>query len=265
MKIYPVCNVGYDVYGQVREILKKYDNVKSDGICKVRRKNNHARLLIDQENQRQEILQNRVPALSFSRIRSFLDVEVILVNFISGFDVSLNTLKKIRQHTNALIFLDIHSLSLGIHKDGKRFFRTPGKWREYVRQANIVQANLLELNTLAGKTLESSRELKDFGNQILSLGPEVLLVTMGPEGALMIYKEGKSIKMKKSAGIEVSRFKDATGCGDVFSAGFLVCYLQTKNLKRSLDFANQVAAEKCRVLGADDVARLLREYAKTVN
>jgi sugar/nucleoside kinase (ribokinase family) len=264
-KIHPVCNVGYDVYDRIMEILQKYDNVKPDGIRKVRRKNNHARLFIDRENQREEILQHRVPVLSFSRLRPFLDVDAILVNFISGFDVSLDTLKKIRQHTDALVFMDIHSLTLGIHKDGRRFYRTPRSWKEYVRQSDLVQANLLELNALSGKNLKNIRELRDFAKQVLSLGPQVLLVTMGYKGALMIHKEGKRIKLEKSAGRKISGFKDATGCGDVFSAGYIACYLKTKNLKRSLDFANRVAAEKCRVIGAEDVVKLLAGYAKTVN
>lgn len=264
MEIYPVCNLGYDVYNQVEGILKKYDNVKLDGISKVRKKNNHAYLLIDKENQREEILRNRVPALSFGQIKPFLDSDAILVNFISGFDIGLNTLKKIRTNTDALIFMDIHSLTLGIHKDGKRFLRIPKSWREYLKQADLVQTNLPELSVLSGIRLKSSKEIRDFGNHILSLGSEVLLITMGEEGALMIYKEGKTCKLKKSAGIKVRGFKDATGCGDVFSAGFLVYYVHTRNLNQSLVFANRVAAEKCKISGVEGVARLLRKFAPSI-
>lgn len=261
MEIYPVCNLGYDVYNQVRNILKTYDNVKLDGINKVRRKNNHAYLLIDKENQRQEILRNRVPALSFTQVRPFLDSDAILVNFISGFDIGLNTLKSVRRNTGALIFMDMHSLTLGIHKDGKRFLIAPKSWREYLKQADLVQTNLTELFVLSNKKLKSSKEIRGFGNYILSLGPKVLLVTMGEEGALMIYKEGKTCKLKKRAGIKVRGFKDATGCGDVFSAVFLVNYLHTGKPNQSLDFANRVAAEKCKISGVEGVAKLLKEFA----
>ncbi len=260
VEIYPVCNLGYDVYNQVKEIIEKYDNVKLDGINKVRRKNNHAYLLINKENQREEILRNRVPTLNLTQIRPFLDSDVILVNFISGFDISLNSLRRIRGHTDTLIFMDIHSLTLGIHKDGKRFLIAPKSWREYIKQANFVQTNLPELFVLSGKRLKSSKEIRDFGNYVLSLGPKVLLVTMGEEGALMIYKEGKTGKLKKCRGIKVRGFKDATGCGDVFSAGFLVNYLHTRNLHQALDFANRVAAEKYKISGVESVAKLLKKF-----
>ena len=261
VEIYPVCNLGYDVYDQVIETLKYHDNIKLPGINKVRRKNNHAHLLIDKENQRQEILRNRVPVLSFGQIKPFLDSDAILVNFISGFDIGLNTLKRIRTNSDALIFMDIHSLTLGIHKDGKRFFKTPRSWREYLKQADLVQANLTELSMLSDKKLKSSKEIQGFGNHVLSLGPKVLLVTMGEEGALMIYKEGRTCKLKKCAGIKVQKYKDATGCGDVFSAGFLTNYLHTRNLNQSLVFANRVAAEKCKISGVEGVAKLLKEFA----
>lgn len=262
MEIYPVCNLGYDVYNQVRNILKTYDNVKLDGINKVRRKNNHAYLLIDRENQRQEILRNRVPALSFTQVRPFLDSDAILVNFISGFDIELNTLKSVRRNTGALIFMDMHSLTLGIHKDGKRFLIAPKSWREYLKQADLVQTNLPELSVLSGRRFKSSKEIRDFANYVLSLGPKVLLVTIGEEGALMIYKEGKTCKLRKSAGIKVQKFKDATGCGDVFSAGFLAYYLHTRKLNQSLVFANRVAAEKCKISGVEGVAKLLKKLTR---
>jgi len=263
VEIYPMCNLGHDVYDQVKGILKNHDNVKLDGIHKVRRKNNHAYLFIDKENQKQEVLQNRVPALDFEQIRPFLDSDAILVNFISGFDLSLNTLKRIRKNTEALIFMDIHSLTLGIQKDGKRFLRTPRSWREYLKQADFVQTNLPELSVLFGRTLKSSKEIYDLGCYVLNLGPEILLVTMGEEGAFMIYKERTTCKLKKGEGIKVRGFKDATGCGDIFSVGFLIKYLHTRNLNQCLDFANRVAAEKCKISGVEGVANLLKKLTRT--
>jgi sugar/nucleoside kinase (ribokinase family) len=261
VKIYPVCNLGYDVYKQVISRLKNCDNVKLGGIEKVNCKNNHAFLSINRNNQREEILKNRVPPLSFSQIKPFLKADVMLVNFISGFDLSLVTLKKIRKNTDALMFMDIHSLTLGVDDFGKRFFDAPKNWREWIKQADIVQMSLPELKELAKRNLKSHQETKGFGKYILNLGPKTVLVTLGDEGALMIFgdKVRRFVRMYLEKGSKVQRFKDATGCGDVFSAGFLICYMRTKNLIKSVNFANYVAAEKCKISGVEGMNKLFHK------
>jgi len=252
VKIYPVCNLGYDVYNQVISRLKNCDNVDLSGIKKANCKNNHAFLSINQNNQREEILKNRIPPLSFSQIKPFLKADVMLINFISGFDLSLVTLKKIRKSTDALIFMDVHSLTLGVNNSGKRFFDTPKNWREWIKQADIAQMSLSELRELAKRDLKSLQEIKEFGKCILDLGPQTVLVTLGEKGAFMIFDD----KVRRFVGSKVRKFKDATGCGDVFSAGFLICYRHTKNLAKSVKFANYVAAEKCKISGVEEMKKL---------
>ena len=262
-KIYPVCNLGYDVYNQVISSLKNCNTVDLSGIKKVNYKNNHAFLSINRKNQREEILKNRVPPLSLSQIKPFLKADVMLVNFISGFDLSLVTLKKIRKSTDALIFMDVHSLTLGVGDSGKRFFKAPKNWRQWIKQADLVQMSLSELKELAKRNLKSHQEIKEFGKYILNLGPRAVLVTWGEKGALMIFydKVRKFVRMHLEKGSKVQRFKDATGCGDVFSAGFLICYMRTRNLTKSINFANYVAAQKCKISGVDGMKKLFGRIA----
>ena len=255
IEIYPICNLGYDVYSQVISHLKNCNNVELSGIKKVDCKNNHAFLSINERNERAEILKNKVPPLSFSQIKPFLRSDVILVNFISGFDLLLVTLKKIRQNTNALIFMDVHSLTLGIDQCGKRFFDAPKNWKEWIKQADFVQMSLPELKELAKRNLKSQKEIRKFGKYILNLGPKVVLVTLGKKGTLMIFDD----RVRKFKGSKVKKFQDATGCGDVFSAGFLIRYLQTKSLIKSVNFANYVAGEKCKISGVDGMKKLFNK------
>jgi sugar/nucleoside kinase (ribokinase family) len=260
VRIHPVCNLGYDVYDEVMSQLNHAHNVELGGIKKVDCKNNHAFLSIEKEGEREEILRNKVPPLSFSQIKPFLKADAILVNFISGSDLSIRTLKKVREVTDALIFMDVHSLTLGVDKSGKRFFDSPKNWREWVKQADMLQMNLPESRELAKTDLKSDREVTEFGKYILNLGLKAVLVTLAEEGALLIFDN----KVRRFKGSKAQRFKDATGCGDVFSAGFLLRYLQTKNLIKSVSFANHMAAEKCRVSGTEAMKKLFERIATVI-
>ncbi len=156
--------------------------------------------------------------------------------------------------------MDVHSLTLGVDESGKRFFHAPRNWRKWVKQADILQVNLPELKELARRNLKSDYEVKEFGKYVLNLGPQAVLVTLGEAGALMISDN----KVRRLKGSKVQRFIDATGCGDVFSAGFLLCYLATKDVGKSVGFANRVAAEKCKVSGTEGLKRLFHKTAVTV-
>ena len=124
----------------------------------------------------------------------------------------------------------------------------------------MVQMNLPELNELAKTNLKSDQEVREFGKYILNLGPKAALVTLAEEGALLIFDN----KVRKFKGSKLRRFKDATGCGDVFSAGFLVPYLITKDLTKSVNFANRVAAAKCGISGTEGMKKLLKRMVVAV-
>jgi sugar/nucleoside kinase (ribokinase family) len=78
-------------------------------------------------------------------------------------------------------------------------------------------------------------------------GCGIVGLTKGREGA-MIYCEGQFIESPAFA--VPGGCRDTTGSGDAFHGGFLFGLLSGKDVETSLQFANAVAALKCRDLGA---------------
>ncbi|HYU97490.1 MAG TPA: PfkB family carbohydrate kinase [Pyrinomonadaceae bacterium] len=78
-------------------------------------------------------------------------------------------------------------------------------------------------------------------------GCGIVGLTRGREGA-MVYCEGQFIESPAFA--VPGGCRDTTGSGDAFHGGFLFGLLSGKNVETSLQFANAVAALKCRDLGA---------------
>lgn len=88
------------------------------------------------------------------------------------------------------------------------------------------------------------RNLKEGLKQIAGRGPRLAGVTLGKEGAVVLY-EGR---FYHSPAYEVV-CRDTTGAGDVFHAAFIRALFEDWDLMRCLDFSNAVAALKCRDLG----------------
>ncbi len=256
VEICPVCNLGYNIYDTVLGILKKLKNVEIKGIKKVKTKNNHNFLYYDENNNREEISKNAVPQLTYSQVKPILDSDVILVNFISGKDIDLKTLKRLKKNTSALIFMDVHSFILGKRKNGKRFVKVPKNWLDWISCADVVQCNFFEFGKLSNKKMDSSAKIKNFARSILRSGPKVLLVTKGKEKGYIFQAGKRSVKLNRSTVPKLKKVKDLTGCGDVFSAAFLLSSLKSKDSLLSANFANSIATYKCRFSGIENLSKL---------
>ena len=87
-----------------------------------------------------------------------------------------------------------------------------------------------------------------------------LCTTLGSEGTMALLEE--EILRVKGSRIDVV---DTTGAGDVFHAGFIYGLLQNWDLEKILQFANAVAALKCRELGGRKGIPTLREVQEFLN
>ncbi|MEM2598539.1 MAG: PfkB family carbohydrate kinase [Thermoproteota archaeon] len=91
--------------------------------------------------------------------------------------------------------------------------------------------------------------------KILSLGPEVVGVTLGEEGSVFVSKKGEVVRQKAFKVQAV----DTTGAGDVFHGAFCFGVLQGWSLPKIVEFSSAVAALKCRRLGGRAGIPSLRE------
>jgi sugar/nucleoside kinase (ribokinase family) len=94
-----------------------------------------------------------------------------------------------------------------------------------------------------------SKGEKDFttaAKRILELGPQTVVLTLGAKGCLVATREGEIIK-KPTYKVKVV---DTTGAGDAFLAGVGYGIVKGWNIDKTAEYANAVAALKCRKKGA---------------
>lgn len=255
-EIYPICNVGYDMELVVREKLAPYPHVKLDGIRFVATKNPHCLLEYDKKGNKQETLNNDVPPISFEQISPFLSCDAICFNFITGMELTLETAEQVRREASGLLLMDVHSLTLGMDENRRRFWRVPPQWERWVGCVDVVQMNELEGALLATESLDGEVATRRFADQVLHLGPSVLMVTRNVRGSETITLPNGEVHIDRFDPVPAGEPQDETGCGDTFLMGFTWAFLQTNDRAVASRFANRVAGINVCLRGIDGIAQI---------
>jgi len=254
--IYPVFGVGEEDFTAVLNKVKKYENVNTGGIFKFNGPTNQVHLFYDKEGKhRTECSRHISDPIPFSRIKPFLDVDGILVNMASGFDINLETMEQIQiaiRENHTPVHFDFHSLTLGIDKEFKRFRRPVPDWRRWCFMVNSVQLSEEEAAGLSAERFDET----SFVHHCLSLMVGGLIVTRDKRGGTLYRLEQRKVHYRHYSGIP-TKAVDPTGCGDVFGAAFLTEFVKTRDWTRSVEFANQVAAAKTAFAGVDGVEGII--------
>ncbi len=254
--IVPVFGVGDKEYEAFLERLKQYPNVDTSGIFKFSGHTNQVHLFYKKGAERIECSKHISEPIPWKKIKSKLDTDIVLVNMISGFDITLETLDEIRLATRddrIPVYLDVHSLTLGIKEDFTRYRRPLEAWRRWLFMLHAVQMNEQEAE---GLTFEDFNDVT-LANQVLALNTKVLVLTRGEKGFSSFIDDRKHVRRIDSPGIINEQARDSTGCGDVFAAAYCAWYGHSKNnIQEALVFANTVAAAKTQYQGSDEIDKL---------
>jgi sugar/nucleoside kinase (ribokinase family) len=255
--IQPVFGVGQADYDSLIERLSRYKNVDTKGIFKFKGPTNSVNLFYQADNQsRIECSKDIAAPIPFSRIKSFLDADGILINMISGSDITLETLDMIRIETreqHVPIHFDFHSLTLGIDQEFKRFRRPLTDWRRWCFMLHSIQMSEEEALGLSAERFDEATLV----NHLMSLMVNTLVITRGSKGATVIVQDiHKTLTRRDLDAVPVPLVINPTGCGDVFGAAFLFYSLKKKDSFAAADFANKAAALNTTIQSADELDTL---------
>ncbi len=206
--------------------INEFDKVEKDYLKEVEAiPRVHLKLFKDKErHEKYENITNNL-STDFNDLNCF---DGILINMITGFDISLTQIEKIRSHYSGLIFIDIHTLSRGLGENYKREFRLIPDFVKWAKCLDIVQVNQNELFTLSHLKLE-----REIVAEMFDLGIKILCVTKGELGAKVYFKNSDEILSYSISARKINN-PNVIGCGDVFGASFFYSYIRNKNVYDSL-------------------------------
>ncbi len=217
--IVPVFGVAKEDYARVSGLLEELPGVSMDGVYKIDAPTNRVHVYSTPEGRSVACSKDIAPPISFDRLRRHISADGILINMISGFDITLETLDQVRmlaREEKTVIHFDVHNLTLGLNERHERFRRPVEAWRRWAFMIDTVQLNEEEL---LGLDAAISDERSIVGH-ILTLGVRGVLVTRGANG-VTVYLDTQKHVSRQDIEIVPSDGEDLIGSGDRFGAAFL--------------------------------------------
>ncbi len=254
-EIIPVSRIGTDAYQKVKEYFKDDPRVNLGGLQYFEGPNNRVQLIYKNSAERTEFSLHPMEPLAFEAVEPFLDSDIIVVNFISGWDISYDAFRKIRRSYGGAIYTDIHSLTLKRQKDGRRIPQKVADIERWIDGIDFVQSNETELARIS-----SSDNLKFFCETNAVAKKLIYNLTKGAKGSETSLFKDNTFSFIKSDACKALSVVDPTGCGDAFASGFIVEYLNKAKVRSAVINANIMAGCMGSFYGLPAADLLKRKY-----
>jgi sugar/nucleoside kinase (ribokinase family) len=256
--IIPITYVTEEYWDRILQLISNHDNVSLEGLVRIKTKMNQSILKYYTDSERHEISKDPFPELKFEHIEPHLACDIIAINMISGWDIQLSTLKKIRKNYNGEIYIDIHNYLTEIDQEGKRSPRKPADIREWLQLTDIIQLNEREFDIINPEKLN----IRDFCLKYCISERKLINLTLGASGSQSLLLHGgktKSYLNKITANVNSC---DTTGCGDAFMAGFIYGHLNNMDINECLKVANCIASIYSEFPGPADIEQIKLKFKK---
>lgn len=161
--------------------------------------------------------------------------DCILINMITGFDITLEDISNLRKTYSVPFYIDLHTLCRGVGEGYKRHFRQIPDFKNWAENVDIIQCNENEIFTISEK-----KDEQEIAKEVLGYGPKYLVVTKGELGVRLYWLEINGLCSYFVPSLKVDAV-NKVGCGDVFGAAFFYTFIKTGDVNKALKFGNTAA------------------------
>jgi len=247
-QIVPLIKVGRDLSAKANEFLRTLRHTPHAArFVEVPEPNNRVTLRYESAERRCEQMSGGVPPWTWSELGPLVhDLDALYVNFISGFELNLETAQLLRRGFAGFIYADLHSLFLGKEPNGMRVPRALPQAPAWFSCFDAVQLNEDEMAQLGPDPLAVAADA-------MRQGCQTVCITLGPRGAA--YFTGNPIRTELIPVPAVhpptfDQIIDPTGCGDVFGGATVATLVSGASVEDAIRIGNQLGARNVSHRGA---------------
>lgn len=265
-EIVPLIKVGRDLAERANAFLRTLTRRSAAArFIEVPEPNNRVTLRYADATRRAERLSGGVPPWQWHELGPLVrDLDAIYVNFIAGFEMTLETARLLRQGFDGPMYADLHSLLLSVRCDGLRVPQRLPDVVEWFRCFDAVQLNHEELALIGDDPMTVAATA-------MAHGVSLLVVTLGEGGTVYFtagdhrFLEARQRPLNVAAPVstervaaEVMEVLDPTGCGDVFGGAMVGELVGGAPPAEAVRRANVLAGRNVRYRGATKLQHHLR-------
>ncbi len=244
-QIVPLIKVGRDLAAKANQFLSGLRRTAHGArFLEVPEPNNRVTLRYESAERRCEQMAGGVPPWTWVELGPLVqDIDALYINFISGFELNLETAQLLRRGFPGFVYADLHSLFLGKEPNGMRVPRALPQAPAWFGCFNVVQLNEDEMGQLGSDPLAIAADA-------LRQGCTALCVTLGKRGAA--YFTGNPIRtaLIPAPQTSVDQVSDPTGCGDVFGGAVTAMLVGGATLEDALRTGTRLGARNLSHRGA---------------
>jgi adenosine kinase len=249
--IFPVCYIGKNLIDKTKKYWGRFTQIDWS-LSRVLDQNQEVHVLkYNKSGYRRENNLNLFPHISRANFKNCPALDIALINYIGGNEFPPASIRWLKEKYKPLIYLDYHSLALSRVSGYKRHFRRHPHWRRYLLEADIVQMNEFELETLFPGVVDSPLKISEAAREILHLGPRMAIITRENQDLVAAWRVGNLTKWKSFAIPKVPNEVDSTGCGDTYAAGFVYALSKGKDFEACCISGLKLAARKIAFSGPE--------------
>ncbi|HEV8449602.1 MAG TPA: carbohydrate kinase family protein [Gemmatimonadaceae bacterium] len=276
-EIVPIIKVGEDLAPAASQFMSGMRRMSSDARpIVVPYPNNRVELRYFDDERRSEVMHGGVPPWTWLGLKPVLEtarLDALYINFLSGWELDLDTTMLVRQSFAGPIYCDLHMLAWAVQPDGLRTLRPISNVREWCGCFDVVQVNEDEMRMLAADPMALAATA-------LHAGVRCLVVTLAKRGAVYFaaadferleLARPASPRPFQSIASDVGPMRtsivpadhvvdggDPTGCGDVWGATYFSRLLAGDNFGDAILAAHRAAARNVGHRGASGLSDYLR-------
>lgn len=277
-EIVPIIKVGSDLGARAQAFFRSLRRAAPDAaLVEVAAPNQRVELRYHTEDRRSEFLSGGVPGWSWAGLKPLLDlarVDALYVNFLSGWELDLETMLLLRHYFRGPIYCDLHMKVMAVQPNGLRTPEPLPNVADWCGCFDFLQVNEDEMAMMAPDPMALSATA-------LAAGISCLVVTLAKRGAVYFAapgfetltdlprRTGLSTAPRGGTGAlgavrtalvpaEATRHGDPTGCGDVWGATYFSRLIAGDKLDDAIVAAHRAAARNVEHRGATGLANFLR-------